>query len=319
MRVNFSYILVLVKKVIAVVFVFGMLALGIYFLRDNSIKNVISDIASQKIYIQRDQNLNFIPDWTTSDLLAKINSDRLAAGLSKLNESDKLDQSARSRLAVILTDNDVDGSVTGLTREKALSNAGYDASLVGELVLTGFFKSNDPIAFWTNNESSKETLEHTDLKDVGIAIKNSTDRVDVYILLAAPRKVVKQAVTPKITWGGPELWAAINKRRVEMGVNPLKQMDILCTVASIRLNQLLELGKLDGHEGFVPVLERSDLKPTTEKYNISEFLIQGYPTPEEAVKAWENTMGHKVLLSGGEYVWGCVYAQNTFGVAIAAY
>jgi len=24
-------------------------------------------------------------------------------------------------------------------------------------------------------------------------------------------------------------------------------------------------------------------------------------------------------LSGGEYVWGCVYAQNTFAVAIAAY
>jgi len=104
-----------------------------------------------------------------------------------------------------------------------------------------------------------------------------------------------------------------------MGVNPLKQMDIMCTIASIRLNQLLELGKLDGHEGFVPTLERSDLKSTTEKYNISEFLIQGYQTPDEAIKAWENTLGHRSLLSGGEYVWGCVYAQNTFGVAIAAY
>ena len=99
----------------------------------------------------------------------------------------------------------------------------------------------------------------------------------------------------------------------------LKQMDFLCTIASIRLNQLLELGKLDGHEGFVPVLNRPDLKPEADKYNISEFLIQGYPTPSAAVAAWENTMGHKSLLAGGEYVWGCVYAQNTFGVAIAAY
>ena len=96
-------------------------------------------------------------------------------------------------------------------------------------------------------------------------------------------------------------------------------MDQLCTIASIRLNQLLELGKLDGHAGFVPVLERTDLKSFTEKYNISEFLIQGYQTPLEAVDAWESTMGHKTLLVGGEYVWGCVYAQNTFGVAIAAY
>jgi len=219
----------------------------------------------------------------------------------------------------VLTENDVDGSVTGLSREKALEVVGYDANLVGDLVLLSFFKSNDAIANWKNNEINKETLNHTDFKEVGIAVKNSTDRVDVYVLLASPQRVVKQVVTPKITWGGIELWEAINKRRVEMGVNPLKKADELCTIASIRLNQLLELGKLDGHAGFVPVLNRDDLKWISEKYNISEFLIQGYPTPIEAVKAWENTLGHRTLLAGGEYVWGCVYAQNTFGVAIAAY
>ena len=263
--------------------------------------------------------MNFIPDWTTEDTLAKINAAREAKGLSKLRGSTKLDQSARARLAVILTDNDVDGTITGLSREKALTNAGYDANLVGDLILIGFYKSNDAIAFWNNNESMKETMYHTDFKDVGIAIKNSEDKVDVYILLASPRKVVKQVVTPKITWGGPELWEAINKKRVEMGVNPLKQKAELCTIASIRLNQLLELGKLDGHAGFVPVLNRDDLKWITEKYNVSEYLIQGYQTPTEAVTAWVNTMGHRTLLAGGEYVWGCVYAQNTFGVAIAAY
>lgn len=132
-------------------------------------------------------------------------------------------------------------------------------------------------------------------------------------------------VTPKPapvkpTWGGPDLWAAVNKRRVELGVNPLQNLAEACTIASIRLNQLLELGKLDGHEGFGKLKEtRPDLKPTFDKYNLAEFLVAGATSATEAVSLWENTLGHKQLLTGGEYVWGCVYAQNGFGVAITAY
>lgn len=136
-----------------------------------------------------------------------------------------------------------------------------------------------------------------------------------------PRVVKTNPPSPKMpNWGGPELWAAVNKSRVEHGVNPLKQADELCTIASIRLNELLELGKLDGHEGFSNLPERrSDLKWIFEKYNISEFLIAGATSAQEAVDSWLDTLGHKKLLTGGEYVWGCTYAQNGFGVAIAAY
>lgn len=307
------------KKIVTVFIVVALVFSAYYVLRGTSLSNLVTDISQQKIYIQRDQNIDFIPDWTAEEMLQKINTFREAEGLNKLTESIKLDQAAKGRLSVILSEEDFDGKITGLTREKSLTNAGYEASLIGELYLISFFKSNDPIAFWNNNTTSRGTLAHPDFRDAGIAIKNSTDRVDVYILLATPRKIIKQVVTPKITWGGVELWTAVNKRRVEMGVNPLKQADELCTIASIRLNQLLELGKLDGHAGFVPVLNREDLKWISEKYNISEYLIQGYATPTLAVSAWENTLGHRSLLAGGEYVWGCVYAQNTFGVAIAAY
>jgi uncharacterized protein YkwD len=312
-----------VKKVF-VAFIISLVVVSGYFLvKGNYLQSFISELSKQRIYIQRDENIDFIPDWTAEEVLSKINTFRESEGLPKLTEGTKLDKSAKARLSVVLSEDDVDGSKTGLTREKALTNAGYTANLVGELILTGFFKSNDPIANWKNDKNSSDTLSHPSFKDVGIAIKNSTDRVDVYILLASPRKIVITTVTPtvaqKVTWGGIELWAEINKRRVEMGVNPLKQLDALCTLASIRLNQLLELGKLDGHAGFVPLLQRDDLKWISEKYNVSEYLIQGYKTPTEAVAAWENTLGHKSLLSGGEYVWGCVYAQNTFGVAITAY
>lgn len=77
------------------------------------------------------------------------------------------------------------------------------------------------------------------------------------------KEIARQAPTPIIVktsapvakpkipnWTGPQLWEEVNKSRVEHGVNPLKQKDELCTIASIRLNELLELGKLDGHEGF---------------------------------------------------------------------
>jgi hypothetical protein len=136
---------------------------------------------------------------------------------------------------------------------------------------------------------------------------------------STPKPSVPQQVQV-IDWTGPELWEAVNKGRVEHGVNPLKQADELCTIASIRLNELLELGKLDGHEGFSNLPQRrEDLKWIFDKYNISEFLIQGANSATEAVNIWLDTLGHKKLITGGEYVWGCTYAQEGFGVAIAAY
>jgi uncharacterized protein YkwD len=113
----------------------------------------------------------------------------------------------------------------------------------------------------------------------------------------------------------------VNKKRMEYGVNPLQLRSELCTIASIRLNELLELGKLDGHIGFTSMPDtRTDLKWIFDKYStISEFLASGGKTPEETVSLWDNTLGHKKILNGGEYVWGCIYAQNTFAVGIAAY
>ena len=121
-------------------------------------------------------------------------------------------------------------------------------------------------------------------------------------------------------WGGPDLWEAVNKRRTEFGVNPLSTKSEVCTIASIRLNELLDLGTLDGHEGFSNMSERrEDLSWVFEKFNLTEFLVAGAESPEDAVSLWENTLGHKKLRSGGEYVWGCIYAQGGFGVAITAF
>jgi uncharacterized protein YkwD len=163
-----------------------------------------------------------------------------------------------------------------------------------------------------------------------IGIRNESSQVlDLMSKFSAktPLSISRPTPTPQPvreeslpTWGGPELWEAVNKRRQELGVNPLSQRSELCTIASIRLNELLELGKLDAHEGFSNLPDRrEDLKWIFERYDITEFLVAGASSAQEAVSLWENTLGHKKLLTGGEYVWGCIYAQAGFAVAITAF
>lgn len=191
------------------------------------------------------------------------------------------------------------------------------------IIFVGFFTIFSYVAGYSSgfiNASDKAKVEIASL----LANVSSAD----YVLKEVGQqeeKIVKNApILEPIrmpTWGGPDLWKATNKARVEFGVNPLIQRDELCTIASIRLNELLDLGKLDGHEGFGNMTERRpDLQWIFDNYgNISEFLVSGAQTADQAVELWKNTLGHKKLLSGGEYVWGCIYAQNSFGVAIAAY
>ncbi len=293
------------------------LALGILFYGYQKMPiQKIGEEISQKIYLERN-NAKFLPDWSNEEVLKKINDARESAGFMKLKINDKLNQAARSRLSVIQTDDDYNGKITGVTREAAVKNSGYEANLIGDLLLLDSFKTIDPIVAWKEDEVLKTTLLNPDFKEIGLAIKNEQDKVSIYAVMVSPRKIIP--VPKKVVWGGPELWDAVNKRRVEMGVNQLSKKDELCTLASIRLNQLLELGKLDGHAGFVPLLDRADLKWISEKYNISEYLAAGYQSPQETVAAWEGTLGHRSLLAGGEFVWGCIYAQNGFAVAMTAY
>lgn len=258
---------------------------------------------------------------TEAEVLDQINTYRTNHKMLAVKRNDKLDKAALARLRVVISDNDFSGDKTGISRENAVRNNDYTFSVVGDLFASGVDGDTKLVDSWSKDADIKKTLDEKAFRDIGISISQDGLGWQVMVIMArqmsAPAEKMGAGGYPIVTWGGPELWEAINKRRVELGVGQLSKKDELCTIASIRLNQLLELGKLDGHEGFEPTLSRfPDLR---QKYNISEFLIVGYPTPAEAVAAWEHTLGHRGLLAGGEYVWGCVYAQNTFGVAIAAY
>lgn len=261
------------------------------------------------------------------DIVSKINAERTKSGLKELVWSDDLAKAAKARGAVIGNLNDFTGTISGLTREKAYELVAYETTYYGDLQIYLRSETDDFIKEILDNKLKKEMILLSKFTEIGVAEVDGAEYKTYYLLFGDRRPKVTVTATPKatttvkarISWGGPELWEAVNKRRVEFGVNKLTKKDELCTIASIRLNQLLELNKLDGHAGFKPVLDREDLKWISEKYNISEFLAQGYASPEDTVKGWENTLGHRGLLTGGEYVWGCVYSQNSFAVAISAY
>lgn len=134
-----------------------------------------------------------------------------------------------------------------------------------------------------------------------------------------PKSTQSNTVTPRSSsFNGPQLWEAVNKKRVEYGVGPLERDDLFCSIASFRLNELLGLGKLDNHAGFNALWQNPDSQYAWifKEYSIWEYIIydpRGDAT--DAVNTWDNTMGHQTLLRGGQFRWGCTYAQNGFGVA----
>jgi len=260
---------------------------------------------------------------TEQEVFDRINAYRTANKMIALKRNDKLDKAALSRLLVIKNSQDFEGEKTGLSLENAVKNNGYNFSSTGEIDTDGVTGETNLAEEWAKDEQQKKILNDKNYRDIGIAIVQEGFSYRVVVVMARLMVVkVEKLGTggyPVVSWGGPELWEAVNKRRVELGVGSLSKKDELCTVASIRLNQLLALGTLDGHAGFEPTLSRPDLAYIKEKYNVAEFLIVGYLTPAESVAGWEHTLGHRGLLAGGEYVWGCVYSQETFAVAIAAY
>lgn len=191
---------------------------------------------------------------------------------------------------------------------KAFLNSVF-AALLATFILGGYYLGY----FRGYSKGSADVVEQ-----IASSVEETIQNTNSNTPFPVPNRVPAVSQTP--SWTGPQLWESVNKRRSELGVNPLSTKSELCTIASIRLNELLALGTLDGHEGFSNMPDRrEDLKWIFETYNLTEFLVAGADSPTEAVSLWENTLGHNKLLTGGEYVWGCIYAQEGFAVAITAF
>jgi uncharacterized protein YkwD len=125
--------------------------------------------------------------------------------------------------------------------------------------------------------------------------------------------------TPIPYYTGVELWEQVQKYRREHGVPELRQDTTLCTIASIRVNQLLDLRNLDNHDGFPPLIQKYQDSGQLEHLNVAENILSGYKTATEAVSGWDSSLGHRALMQDGSFVWGCAAANYGFAVLIAAY
>lgn len=319
----------MLSKIKVLVLIAMAVGVGVFFANESDILKLVSPINETRISAGE----GIIPAMTQPEIITDlqvlnlINSKREQKSLNKLSINTELNKAALIRLAVINEYQDWEGSVSGMNREKSILSTTYSPSTVGDIFAGSISKLDELTTAIDSDPIDSDTLYLKDFTDIGIAVKKLDKQSSVYLVFANQAKKVATPIKPtsstvntqNVNWGGPEVWSAVNKRRVEFGVGQLTRKDELCTIASIRLNQLLELKKLDGHAGFQPVLDRADLKWISEKYSISEYLAQGYESPEATVKGWENTLGHRSLLTGGEFVWGCIYSQNTFSVAITAY
>lgn len=121
------------------------------------------------------------------------------------------------------------------------------------------------------------------------------------------------AATPTFNYTGDGIFKIINEYRRGANVGELSLDPNLCYLASRRLGELLNLGKLDAHQGFI------DFDPANKfKYErVGEDLAYGYPSARAVVEAWETSPGHNLVLRDPVNTLGCVAANAGFAVFIA--
>ncbi|MCD8485120.1 CAP domain-containing protein [Candidatus Woesebacteria bacterium] len=175
-----------------------------------------------------------------------------------------------------------------------------------------------------------EVFANKNLTEFGIATRSaslgSTSGTIVSLVLStpftdtvSPQTAQTQSQAPvqaRPTYTGEDLWAAVQAYRRAHSLPEFQQSNELCTVASIRLNEQLELGRLDNHDGFDARADQffADHPSWT---NINENLAAGYSTAVQAVEwGWDQSLGHKALIQSREYPYACTAANHGFAVLI---
>ena len=122
-----------------------------------------------------------------------------------------------------------------------------------------------------------------------------------------------KTVAPTFNYTGDDIFRVINEYRRGVNVGELSLDPNLCYLSSLRLSQLLDLGKLDAHQGFI------DFDPANRfKYErVGEDLAFGYGSARETVDAWEKSPGHNLVLKDPVNTLGCVASNRGYAVFIA--
>ncbi len=175
--------------------------------------------------------------------------------------------------------------------------------------------------------SQEESITNTALTELGVATRSAmlegVPGTILTIILASefPSEQLApsaptQASTRAPTYTGEDLWSAVQTYRRAHGLPEFQQSNQLCTVASIRVNEQLALGRLDNHDGFDARADQFfEDNPTWT--SINENLAAGYETAVQAVEwGWDQSLGHKALIQSREFPYACTAANAGFAVLI---
>lgn len=194
-------------------------------------------------------------------------------------------------------------------------------------VLTAFIARGGSIAH-LDEQIGQLVVAQPTYTQLGVAVRSASingTSGELIVIMASPpfAEPVLNSSTAAITqpsqppaYTGHDLWQAVNNYRRAHNLPEFTQANELCTVASIRLNEQLELGRLDNHDGFQP---RADefFEDHPEWKSINENLASGYQTAVATVEwGWDQSLGHQALIKSTAENYACTASNRGFAVLI---
>lgn len=262
---------------------------------------------------------------TPTDFVQEVNTFRSTQNKKTLDRNATLDSLANI-LALSISQSQDQKPQISIEQAAKIANYRYSSIIYFTIISPQSGPSLSLQNWLTDNKDDLLSPEFTQIGSAVllVTIDQSKQNINVVILAKPQSNTTSSSPSAPVSntntyYTGTQLWAEVQKYRVEHGVPQYKQDNTLCTIASIRLNQLIELGRLDNHEGFEPLVDQFRDDGRLAHTNIGENLLVGYATPKEAVAAWDSSPGHQALLRDGAYVFACTSANHGYAVLIAAF
>ncbi len=107
-----------------------------------------------------------------------------------------------------------------------------------------------------------------------------------------------------------EILELINNHRIEMGLNPLNNLNIVKSVAFTHTDYMVEINQVN-HDNFLQ--RRNSLIQNAGAINVSENVAYGYSSAQAVVNAWINSPSHKANIEGNYSDFDISAEQNSEG------
>lgn len=138
------------------------------------------------------------------------------------------------------------------------------------------------------------------------------------VLFSDQPKTNEQDLTPTVpAFTGQELFDAVNVYRMEQGVEELTLENKLCSNLAQRYFDIKKgLDEGVAHKGFDEWYQK--YVAPYGNYQVSENFAWGR-TPQEVIKAWEGSPGHRLSILDPQNTLGCSYASEGYGIIVLGY